>query len=191
MLLLQACAGLHAPACAPRAFRRNGVARTVASPAMLEFDMNTVVGVGALALGLGGGIGLIAFTEKQGEANAGRTLDVPCVECTGRLVKDCTICEGTGDDPLAKYVAAVRAEVGGEVGDSGPVSASTITVDDWEDGPKQIEMYADILSKFPVKVAENVCANCDGRGVVVCGNCQGSGLQPRFLERYSPDDFMD
>ena len=63
---------------------------------MLEFDMNTVVGVGALALGLGGGIGLIAFTEKQGEANAGRTLDVPCVECTGRLVKDCTICEGTG-----------------------------------------------------------------------------------------------
>ena len=91
------------------------------------------------------------------------------------------VCVLSGDDPLAKYVAAVRAEVGGEVGDSGPVSASTITVDDWEDGPKQIEMYADILSKFPVKVAENVCANCDGRGVVVCGNCQGSGLQPRFL----------
>ena len=28
-------------------------------------------------------------------------------------------------------------------------------------------------------------------GVIVCDNCQGTGIQPRFLERYSPDDFMD
>jgi len=49
----------------------------------------------------------------------------------------------------------------------------------------------EILSKYPIKATKNVCDTCGGRGVVVCDNCQGSGIQPRFLERYSPDDFMD
>jgi hypothetical protein len=79
----------------------------------------------------------------------------------------------------------VREAVGEEVG------PSTVTVEDWESGPKQVEMFAEILSKYPVKATENQCQNCDGRGVIVCDNCQGTGLQPRFLERYSPDDFMD
>ena len=75
-------------------------------------------------------------------------------------------------------MAAVRAEVG-EVGAAS--SPSTVTVDDWEDGPKTVEMYADILAKFPVKASTNICSSCDGRGVIVCSNCGGSGLQPRFL----------
>ena len=41
------------------------------------------------------------------------------------------------------------------------------------------------------QVSVNMCISCDGRGVIVCDNCQGTGIQPRFLERYSPDDFMD
>ncbi len=30
-----------------------------------------------------------------------------------------------------------------------------------------------------------------GRHPVSGDNCQGSGIQPRFLERFSADDFMD
>lgn len=36
------------------------------SPKMIEFDSNTLAAVGALVLGLGGGVALIAFTENAG-----------------------------------------------------------------------------------------------------------------------------
>ncbi|PXF46861.1 Protein disulfide-isomerase LQY1, chloroplastic [Gracilariopsis chorda] len=35
------------------------------------------------------------------------------------------------------------------------------------------------------------CTYCDGKGRIKCFNCAGSGIQPRFLDRLSPDDFMD
>lgn len=35
------------------------------------------------------------------------------------------------------------------------------------------------------------CNYCDAVGRVKCFNCGGSGLQPRFLDRMSPEDFMD
>lgn len=54
-----------------------------------------------------------------------------------------------------------------------------------------MELFKEILDRYPVKATENVCLACDGRGVEVCQNCKGTGIQPRFLERYSPDDFMD
>ena len=55
-----------------------------------------------------------------------------------------------------------------------------------------VEMFGEILAAYPPKTTgPSACQACDGRGVIVCQNCQGTGIQPRFLERYSPDDFMD
>ena len=64
-------------------------------------------------------------------------------------------------------------------------------VDDWDAGEKEVVMFSDILADYPVKASDQPCQRCAGRGVNVCDNCDGSGIQPRFLERYSPDDFMD
>jgi hypothetical protein len=149
-------------------------------------DADVLVG-GAVLLGsVGGGIGLIAFTENAGKRNEEAQNAQPCVVCKANLVVDCTICQGTGKDQFASLVKGVQAEIGSEE------KSNTVVVDDWDAGPMQVEMYADILSKYPVKVTGNdQCINCDGRGVIVCDNCQGTGIQPRFLERYSPDDFMD
>jgi hypothetical protein len=157
-------------------------ARTVAP--RMDLDMGTIAGVGAALVGIGGGIGLIAFTENAGKRNDEIVNEQPCVVCKGEKVITCTICAGTGVDQYASLVAGVREEAG--IG-----SSNKVEIEDWDEGPKQVEMYADILSKYPVKATENVCLNCDGRGVIVCDNCQGTGLQPRFLERFSPDDFMD
>ncbi|KAK4534233.1 hypothetical protein CDCA_CDCA01G0258 [Cyanidium caldarium] len=35
------------------------------------------------------------------------------------------------------------------------------------------------------------CTYCDGKGTIVCKNCEGSGAQPQYLDRLSPEDFMD
>ena len=177
--------GVVAPRTAASA--STAVARTTA-PAM-DIDMNVVVGGATLLVSLGGGVALVAFTENAGKANEARENAQPCVKCLGKKVVTCTICQGTGQDEFAQYVAGVR-EMAGEEGSSSSGIATT-TVDDWEMGERTVEMYGDILKNFPVKATENVCASCDGRGVIVCDNCQGTGIQPRFLERYSPDDFMD
>ena len=66
-----------------------------------------------------------------------------------------------------------------------------IVIDDWDAGEKEVVMFSDILADYPVKASDQPCQRCAGRGVNVCDNCDGSGIQPRFLERYSPDDFMD
>ena len=147
-------------------------------------DTETLIGVGVTVLGVGGGIGLIAFTENAGKREAANSQT--CVDCRGEKVITCTLCKGTGVDPFASLVAGVK-EMSGDVSGSG----DKILIDDWESGTKEVVMYEEILSQFPVKAAESICATCGGRGVVVCDSCQGSGIQPRFLERYSPDDFMD
>ena len=152
----------------------------------MDFDMGTIVGVGAALVGVGGGIGLIALTENAGKRNDAVGNAQVCVECKGEQVVTCPVCRGTGQDEFASYVAGVRAEAGEE-----PSKSNVITIDDWDQGERQVEMFKEILDRYPVKATENVCVNCDGRGVVVCDNCQGTGVQPRFLERYSPDDFMD
>eukprot|EP00871_Galdieria_phlegrea_P004746 jgi/Galph1/5272/GphlegSOOS_G3935.1 len=41
------------------------------------------------------------------------------------------------------------------------------------------------------KRLDEVCYICKGAGKVTCNNCAGSGIQPRYLDRYSPEDFMD
>jgi len=164
------------------------VQRRAIAPAMLDIDSSYLLGGGALFVGLGGGIGLIALTENAGKRNEEADNAQPCVVCKGERVVKCPVCDGTGADQFASYVAGVQ-EMAGEKGDS--MAEPTVTVDDWDEGPKQVVMFKEILSKYPVKATENVCVNCDGRGVIVCDNCQGSGFQPRFLERYSPDDFMD
>jgi hypothetical protein len=71
-------------------------------------------------------------------------------------------------------------------------NAGTVMIDDWETGPMRVSMYSEILDKYPVLYSgASQCTLCDGKGVVICDNCEGTGIQPRFLERYSPDDFMD
>lgn len=153
--------------------------------ARMDIDLSTVVGVGAALVGVGGGIGLIAFTEGAGKRNEETENIQACFECKAAKVVTCTICRGAGEDQFASYVAGVREEVGETS------TSSRVVVDDWDEGEKEVEVYAEILAEYPVKATQNVCINCDGRGVVVCDNCQGTGIQPRFLERFSPDDFMD
>jgi len=152
---------------------------------MIDFDANTLLAIGAGVVGLGGGVGLIALTEQAGKRNDNIENAQPCVVCKGEKVVMCTICQGTGEDQYASLVAGVKEAVGEES------TGQKILVEDWAAGPKEVVMYEEILSKYPIKATKNVCDTCGGRGVVVCDNCQGSGIQPRFLERYSPDDFMD
>jgi len=188
LLLPAASYGLQLPT-APRAGASAAslVVPRAAPPVMFDVDMSTVVGLGAAFVGIGGGIGLIAFTENAGKRNDAQENAQPCVECKSAKVVSCTICKGTGSDPLASYVAGVRDMAGEGAGDAVP----TVTIDDWEDGEKQVVMFEEILKNYPPKTTESVCLACDGRGIIVCDNCQGTGIQPRFLERYSPDDFMD
>lgn len=72
--------------------------RTICAPRMLE--QNTVLAVGAALLGIGGGIGLVAFTERQGQRTEKRENTRPCVECKGETRVTCNVCNGSGKDPL-------------------------------------------------------------------------------------------
>ena len=38
---------------------------------------------------------------------------------------------------------------------------------------------------------KQTCTYCDGKGTILCKNCEGSGVQPQYLDRLSPEDFMD
>ena len=185
LLALPACLGLQLGV-VPAAMRPAASNTRAVAPAMIDTDV--LIGGATLLVSTVGGVGLIAFTENAGKRNEEKANAQVCVKCKGKKVITCTICQGTGEDPLAQYVAGVQAELGGP---PPPPGQSTVSVDDWEDGTKEVVMYADILAAYPPKVTENVCQACDGRGVIVCDNCEGTGLQPRFLERYSPDDFMD
>ena len=89
----------------------------------MDDTMNTVIGGAALLVGVGGGVGLIAFAENAGKQNEERQSVQPCVVCTGKMVVDCTICSGSGVDQFADLVAGVRAEVGDEE------SAGKVTVE--------------------------------------------------------------
>jgi len=169
--------------CTPRASALQMVDPWAASN---DDTINTVIGAVTALGGAAAGVGLIAFTENAGVANDDRANQQVCVECKGEKVVTCTICGGSGVDSLASLVKGVQ-EASGASNEPGNV----VTVEDWASGPKQVVMYEEILKAYPIKATENVCITCDGRGVVVCDNCQGTGIQPRFLERYSPDDFMD
>jgi DnaJ-class molecular chaperone len=113
------------------------------------------------------------------------------VICKAEQVVTCPVCKGEGKDQFASLVAGVKEMSGEANGGVTTDSVTTVMVDDWDSGPKAVVMYGDILARYPIKVDRDICVNCDGRGVTVCNNCEGTGLQPRFLERYSPDDFMD
>jgi hypothetical protein len=157
-------------------------------PQMLDVDMN-IVGGAALLLGTtAGGIGLVAAVEGAGTRNAERANQQECVDCKATKVVECAVCKGTGQDQFASLVAGVKDMAGEEDPDTGPL---TIMVDDWDSGPREVVPFADILANYPVKVKTDICIACDGRGIIVCDSCEGTGIQKRFLERYSPDDFMD
>lgn len=107
-------------------------------PKML--DQTTVVAVATVVLGVGGGIGLVAWTEAQGRRTEARENVQPCAECRGETTTPCNVCNSSGKDPLDQT---------------------------------------------------KTCTYCEGNGNIKCFNCAGSGIQPRFLDRLSPDDFMD
>jgi len=67
-----------------------------------SLDQNTVLAVASAILGIGGGIGLVAFTENQGERSDARGQTMQCVDCFGSGRIECNICKGTGVNPLAE-----------------------------------------------------------------------------------------
>lgn len=117
----------------------------------MEIDSNTITVVVAVVAGVSAGVGLLAWTEKQGERTAQRANQQPCVECRGAGKITCQVCKGLG-----KRLAVVGGGGGGGGGSK-----------------------------------EELCSFCDGNKTTRCVNCNGSGIQPRFLDRLSPDDFMD
>jgi hypothetical protein len=125
--------------------------RVDVAPAMLDIDMSTVVGVGAALVGIGGGVGLIAFTENAGKRNEAVENQQPCVECKGTQVTECTICKGSGQDQFASYVAGVQEMAGEE----GSTTAPTVTVDDWDSGPKEVVMFKEILDRCAFACSSN------------------------------------
>ena len=50
----------------PAASKASAMSSRTSTP-LMDIDMSTVVGVGAALLGVGGGVGLIAFTENAGD----------------------------------------------------------------------------------------------------------------------------
>ena len=139
-------------------------------------DMDTIISVAVLLGSAGGGVALIAFTENAGKREAENAQ--PCVVCKGELVVPCTLCKGTGTDPFADLVAGVKEMSGDAVN---PEGGDRVVIDDWDVGEKEVVMYEEILSKFPVKATEKICIRCSGRGVVVCDNCAPApshGLRP-------------
>lgn len=109
-------------------------------PVTTMVDTNTLLAIGASVLGVGGGVGLLVFYEKQGARTDARQNTQPCTECKGVGETVCEICGGSGKNVLK------------------------------DDG---------------------VCSYCETTGKIRCMNCAGRGIQPRFLDRYGPDDFMD
>ncbi|KAA8493029.1 Protein SPA, chloroplastic [Porphyridium purpureum] len=73
-----------------------------ASLNMLVVDTNTVIAVVTALLGVGGGIGLVAWTENQGLRTEQRVNDQPCFDCKGSKQVTCGICKGNGLDPVFK-----------------------------------------------------------------------------------------
>ena len=73
------------------------VQRRAIAPAMLDIDSSYLLGGGALFVGLGGGIGLIALTENAGKRNEEADNAQPCVVCKGERVVKCPVCDGTGE----------------------------------------------------------------------------------------------
>lgn len=107
----------------------------------MAVDPGTVAIVLVAIVGAAAGVGLVAFTERQGLRGKSRGNREPCFECDGTGKQACSFCSGTG-------------KMGG-----------TSTTDP--------------------------CFYCEGVGTTTCSNCDGSGVQPRYLDRLRPEDFMD
>jgi len=81
---------------------RRRASRPSSSALRMEVDSNTIIAIGAALLGVGGGIGLVAWTENQGMRTEQRENLQPCVDCRGAKSVPCNICKGTGQDPVFK-----------------------------------------------------------------------------------------
>ena len=63
-------------------------------------EQNTLVAVATMFAGIGGGVGLVAWTEQQGARTITRPNTQVCTACLGEKVVVCTVCGGSGKDPL-------------------------------------------------------------------------------------------
>lgn len=161
--------------------------RSSAAPIMeMSEEMSSAASIGALVAGLVSGFGIVWYTERAGMANEEDENDQECVDCNGRKVTRCVTCSGTGSFEGADRIREARIAAG-----KGDESQTVAIVEDWAEGPQQVKLFEDVFVNWPVKVTENICPACDGRGVRICESCEGTGIQPRFLERFSPEDFMD
>lgn len=66
-LALLAVSAYQMPISAPRPLPARAITTRVPAAQMIDLNSDTLVAVGTLFLGLGGGIGLIAFTENAGD----------------------------------------------------------------------------------------------------------------------------
>ena len=152
---------------------QNRVAAVSHNRAVVQMlDMETIIGVGVTLAGVGGGIGLIVLTENAGKRNDNKENVQTCVECKAVKVVPCSLCKGSGTDPFADLVAGVQ-EMSGDVPPPPRKDADIdrVVIDDWDVGEKEVVMYSEILSSYPVKATEKTCQRCAGRGVTVCDNC--------------------
>jgi hypothetical protein len=113
----------------------------------------------------------------------------PCAECKGEKVVMCQVCKGTG---AMSQVEIQLKKFGGtkEEGESAPVISETIKIETWE-GEEQVVKVGGVMAEFPIIEFDNPCRVCKGKGVLVCRVCEGSGIQPGYLDKLSPEDFMD
>lgn len=69
---------------------------------VVAVEQNTIIAVGTALLGTLGGVGLLVWTEEQGKRNEVRENNQECFECKGAKQIACSICGGTGLDPVFK-----------------------------------------------------------------------------------------
>lgn len=63
-------------------------------------EQSTLVAVATIIAGVGGGIGLVAWTEQQGKRTEERENIQLCTECSGDTTVVCNVCTGSCKDTL-------------------------------------------------------------------------------------------
>lgn len=63
-------------------------------------EQNTIMIVTTMLAGIGGGIGLVAWTENQGKQTGERKNTQSCTECRGETTITCNVCNGSKTSPM-------------------------------------------------------------------------------------------
>lgn len=131
-------------------------------------------------------VGVLLFgIEKAAERSETVEDAKECFECKGERVQPCRSCDGTGNDEDQKF-GFVAKNLRDKL-------ETKVMVEDWDSdtGFREMDLSSDMLINYPVREVQYPCPTCEARGVIICTNCEGTGKQPRFMDKYSPEDFMD